>query len=415
MLPYLSIESGIAADYIITPTNGSWSISPLALTLNAGGYSGDYDGSAHALSACASTQPSFVTCSNNPLGPVGPDVGSGDVTPTVSYDKGSSIDYTITSNNGAWSITALAVTVTGGSYTGTYDGNTHQASACGSTFAGVSCTNNPNSVGPDVGSGAVAPVSKIESGVAADYVITPTNGSWSISPLTVTVTAGSHNSTYDGSAHAPSTCTSSFTGVSCTNSPNSVGPDVGSGIVTPASSIVTGIPADYTINPVSGSWSITALAVTVTGGSYSGTYDGIAHPPSACTSTYSGVGCTNNPKFGRSGRGLWSGCSRVEYCHVAFRPTTSLRRTDGSWSISPLAVTITAGNFTGLYDGSAHALSACSSTQQSFVTCSNNPVGPVGPDVGSSVVTPTPTYAKGSRMTTRSQPATDRGRSQCCP
>jgi len=37
------------------------------------------------------------------------------------------------------------------------------------------------------------------------------------------------------------------------------------------------------------------LAVTVTGGSYSGTYDGIAHSPSACTSTYAGVGCTNNP------------------------------------------------------------------------------------------------------------------------
>ena len=75
--PVPTIVTGIAADYTITKTNGAYSIAPLSLALTAGGYSGTYDGSSHALSACISPQPTFVTCNNNPAGQVGPDVTSG--------------------------------------------------------------------------------------------------------------------------------------------------------------------------------------------------------------------------------------------------------------------------------------------------------------------------------------------------
>ena len=135
MIPTAVYGKGSATDYTLTINNGSWSITTLAVTLSAGSYSGVYDGNTHALSACSSNQSGFVTCANNPSGPVGPDVNTVVVSPTPSFVQGNASDYTITSNNGSWSITPLAVTVTGGSYSGIYDGDPHAPSACKSTYA----------------------------------------------------------------------------------------------------------------------------------------------------------------------------------------------------------------------------------------------------------------------------------------
>jgi len=299
---------GSSGDYTITPANGSWSITPLTVTLTGGSYSGVYDGSTHPLSACASNS-GLLSCTNNPAGPVGPDVNVGGptaVTPTPVYGSAIAGDFTITSNNGSWSIAALAVTLTGGSYSGVYDGNTHALTACtssASTFA--TCTNNPaGPVGPDVNVGgptAVTPTPVYAKGNGGDYTITPTNGSWSITPLPVTLTGGSYSGVYDGNTHALSACASSAsTFVTCTNSPaGPVGPDVNVGgptSVTPTPVYGSAIAGDFTITSNNGSWSITPLAVTVTGGSYSGVYDGNTHALSASpSSAFTYVTCTNNP------------------------------------------------------------------------------------------------------------------------
>src|SRR6185437_8724907 len=100
---------GNSGDFSITSNNGSWSITPLAVTLTGGSYSAVYDGNSHALSTCTSNESSFVTCANNPVGPVGPGVGSGSVSPTPSYPKGIPADYDLTSQNGSWSITTAAI------------------------------------------------------------------------------------------------------------------------------------------------------------------------------------------------------------------------------------------------------------------------------------------------------------------
>ncbi len=69
----------------------------------------------------------------------------------------------------------------------------------------------------------------------------------------------------------------------------------------------------------------------------------------------------------------------------------------GDFVINPAAVTITAGSFSGTYDGNTHALSACTSSAPSLVTCANSPAGPVGPNVSSgNVVTPSPLFGQGS-------------------
>jgi hypothetical protein len=71
---------------------------------------------------------------------------------------------------------------------------------------------------------------------------------------------------------------------------------VSSGAVTP---VVTGTGlSNYNITSTNGAYSITQAPVTATAGSYSSTYDGAAHSPSACavTGTYKGdLACTNDP------------------------------------------------------------------------------------------------------------------------
>src|SRR4029453_3808904 len=94
--------------------------------------------------------------------------------------------------------------------------------------------------------------------------------------------AGSGSSVYDGASHSPSACavTGAYTGsLSCANNPASVGPAVGTTIISPVTSgadlanfIVTDVPGSYTIDPA---------LVTATAGSGSSVYDGATHSPSA--------------------------------------------------------------------------------------------------------------------------------------
>jgi hypothetical protein len=80
----------------------------------------------------------------------------------------------------------------------------------------------------------------------------------------VTITAGSYSGVYNGSAHAPSACTSSYAGVSCANNPASVGPGVSSGTVNPVASVITGNASDYTVTKATGSYTITKAPTTGT-------------------------------------------------------------------------------------------------------------------------------------------------------
>ena len=415
--------SANAADFSITSNNGSWSITPLPVTLHAGSYSGTYDASTHALSACTSNESSFVTCANNPVGPVGPGVGSGSVSPTPSYPKGIPADYDLTSQNGSWSITTAAISATLTAHDRTYDGttsepNNNMSCSLAGVFAAdagnISCTPTDGTfASADVGTWTVSATVTISGGAAGNYTLgaagtalnsTLATASASITPLALALTAGGYTGIYDGSTHALSGCTSSAPAfVTCTNNPaGPVGPDavVTPQTVTPTPKYVQGNSGDYTITNNNSSWSITPLAVTLTGGSYSAVYDGNSHALSTCTSSSTLLTCTNAPA-GPVGPDVVStpvSVSPVPVYGSAIAADFSITSNNGSWSITPLAVTISAGSYNGVYDGNTHALSACASTAPAFLTCANDPAGPVGPDAAASpqTVIPAPKYVQGS-------------------
>jgi hypothetical protein len=158
------------------------------------------------------------------------------------------------------------VTVTAGSGSGVYNGLMQAPGACTVTgvFTGdLTCANDPASVGPDVDTYVITPVPS--SANLGNFTITPVDGSYTIDPAPVTVTAGSGSGVYNGLVQAPGACavTGVFTGdLTCANDPASVGPDVDTYVITPVPSSAN--LGNFTITPVNGSYTIDPAPVTVT-------------------------------------------------------------------------------------------------------------------------------------------------------
>ena len=120
-----------------------------------------------------------LTCTNS-VTSVRPDVSSGTVTPTMVWGAELSTNYTVTSVNGAWSITPAPVTMTSGSYSGTYDGNSHALSCVvtattpGGYTDSLTCTSTPASV-KNVGSGIVTPSMNWGAELSTNYTVTSVN------------------------------------------------------------------------------------------------------------------------------------------------------------------------------------------------------------------------------------------------
>ena len=177
------------------------------------------------------------------------------------------------------------------------------------------------------------------------------------------------------------------TGVTCADSPATVGPGIGSGTVTPT---VSGATTNFTVTSVNGSWSITAATPTLRLTCTAVTYNGAAH---TCAGTATGVG-------GATVAGTWAFNPASETNAGTYTVTGTFTSTNGNYvsggtatgtlTINPAPVTATAGSYNGVYNAATHAPSACAvtGTYTTGVTCADNPAT-VGPGVGTGTVTPT--------------------------
>ena len=127
-------------------------------------------------------------------------------------------------------------------------------------------------------------------GVLGNYNITYTTANFTIAKATVTATAGSGSTTYDGATHLPSACVVSGTytgGATCTNTLASVGPAAGTTPITPDVSSIDA--SNFAVTSVAGSYTIAqASSTTVVTCPASVVYTGAAQTP--CTASYSGAG-----------------------------------------------------------------------------------------------------------------------------
>ena len=116
------------------------------------------------------------------------------------------------------------------------------------------------------------PINATYSGDTNFAASAPFGLSQTVNPLPVTATAGNYSGTYNATTQSPSACIvtpispSTSTGtLTCTNSPTSVGPNAGSGTVTPVPAVGTGDSLNnYAITSVNGSWTIGQATTTTT-------------------------------------------------------------------------------------------------------------------------------------------------------
>ena len=164
--------------------------------------------------------------------------GGGSGTGAFSYDAGTSTGCTVNASTGALSITSgsgtcavtatraadtnynvassaaasvtigrAVVTAAAGGGSAIYDGTPKSPAACvvsGAFTLGVSCANSPASVGPNAGTTSILPI--VSGADSANFVVTLTNGSYSIAPApSTTVVTCPASVTYNGAAQTPCT------------------------------------------------------------------------------------------------------------------------------------------------------------------------------------------------------------------
>jgi hypothetical protein len=292
---------------------------------------------------------------------VGPGIGTTPISPVTS---GADLaNFIVTPVNGSYTIDPALVTATAGSGSNVYDGASHSPSACAVTGAytgSLSCVNSPASVGPGIGT---TPISPVTSGVdLANFIVTDVNGSYTIDPALVTATAGSGSNVYDGASHSPSACVVSgaYTGsLSCVNSPASVGPGIGTTVISPVTSGAD--LANFIVTDVNGSHTIDPALVTATAGSGSNVYDGASHSPSGCVVSgayIGGLSCVNNPASVGPGFGttaispVTSGADLANFIVTDVAGSYIIDKRLATWTTSPNSKTYGNADPVGLTTGS---------------------------------------------------------------
>ncbi|MGA2292709.1 beta strand repeat-containing protein, partial [Bradyrhizobium sp.] len=281
-------------------------------------------------------------------------------------------NYTDVSNtSGSWTVTAAPVTVTalGGSSTygsspanpgltatGLQNGQTVGALTGLSNSFGISSTSSANSYTLDVAGTLTNPNYSVAG---------TTNGSWTVSPAALTVTASNQSKTYGSVA---SLGTSAFTtsgllngdSVTAATLTSAAGSIATAGVaggpyaITPSLAAGTGL-SNYTISYVPGQLAVTPASVNVTALTGSSTYGslpanalsaaGLQNGESASVLTGLGNGITNTSNAGSYTANVTGTLTNPNYMVGS---TTS----GGSWTVNPAPVIVTALGGSSTYGSS---------------------------------------------------------------
>ena len=269
-------------NFAITLVNGSFTISKVpSVTAVSCPASVTYNGSAQTPCTATVTgagglnQTLTVSYTNN--------INVGTATASASF--AGDANYTASNDSKTFQITKALVTATAGSGSAVYDGVAKSPSACiltGDYTGGLTCANNPASVGPSAGTTTIVPV---VSGIGqTNFAITLVNGSYTISKAdSVTTVSCPASVTYKGSAWTP--CTATVTGIGGLNQTLTVSytDNVNAGTATASASFAG--DANHNASSDSKTFQINKVTLTVTADNKTRVY-GAANP--TFTASYSG-------------------------------------------------------------------------------------------------------------------------------
>jgi hypothetical protein len=299
---YTITPSGaVDPNYTILYVSGTFSITPVPLVIKANNASMSYGGSIPSLSATYTgfvngdnasslTTPPSLTTTATSASPIGtyPISGSGavDANYTISYQTGTltigKATLTVTANNKSMPLGGPVPPLTV-SYTGFVNGDNASSLTTQPTATTTATAGSPAGIYQITPSG----------GVSANYNFNYVNGSLAVATAVLTITANPATSVY-GSALVPNgSLTVSYSGFVNGDGPSSLTTlPVVTNSATPGSPVATyslvpsgAVSSNYSIQYVSGNYSITPATLTVTAVSQSMGYGSTVPPLSA---SYSG-------------------------------------------------------------------------------------------------------------------------------
>ncbi len=380
----------VTANYVITTEAGTLTINPKAVTITA-------QSKAFVYTGAAQSWPQYDV-----VGLVGDDAISAVVTGSITFPSESPVtneltsyeftvgtpgNYTVTTANGQLTMTnaEAAITITAASDEWTYDGNAHQNTEVtvtsgellpGDELVATTTGSVTNVADTATGNNPIAEGYKIMHGdqdVTANYAITTQAGTLTIKPKAVTITAQDKAFTYTGEAQSwPQYDVDGL-----------VGDDAISAVVTgsitfPSQSPVTntvasyefttGTPDNYTVTTANGQLTMTtaSVAITIKAADDSKTYDGTPLTNATVTVTEgtlltgdelvaTATGSATNVADTATGNNPIADGYKIMHGTEDVTENYVITTEDGTLTILPKAVTVTAQDKAFAYTGEAQS------------------------------------------------------------
>ncbi|MFC5359389.1 MBG domain-containing protein [Azospirillum himalayense] len=387
-----TLSGAAAGNYTLSHVGGSFSITPATLTVTADngtmvygdavpslGYSvsGWKNGQSGALLSGVGVSTNATSLSN---------VGTAYTTTATggTLSGAAAGNYTLSHVNGSFSVTPATLTVTAADGTMVY-GDTVPSlgyttsgwknGQSGALLSGVGVSTNATALS-DVGSAYVTTATggTLSGAAAGNYTLSHVNGSFSVTPATLTVTAANGTMVYGDAVPSLGYTTSGWKNGQSGALLSSVGvstnattlSDVGSAYTTTATGgTLSGAAAgNYTISHVGGSFSVTPATLTVTAGNGMMVY-GDAVPSLGYTTSgwrngqggalLSGVGVSINATA-LSNVGNYTSTATGGTLSGAAAGNYTLSYVDGAFSVTPATLTVTAANGTMVYGDAVPSL-----------------------------------------------------------
>ena len=374
----------------VTKVDGKLTIKPASLTITAENKEFTYTGSAQnwpkygvtglvgSDAVTAVVTGSITLPSESPVD---------NVVESYTFTSGSAGNYTVTTVNGKLTMkkASQAITITAASQEWPYDGSAHEntevkltsgslltgdtlvAEATGSVtnVADTAEGNNPVKAGYKVMHGS--------TDVTESYAITAVDGTLTITPVELTITAQDKDFTYDGTAHSwPEYDVSGLIGT------DAVTAVVTGSITLPSESPVDNVVESYTFTSGSaGNYTITtedgeltmkkaSQAITITAASDEWPYDGNAHENTLVELTGGSLfegdqlvaeatGSVTNVSDTADGNNPVAAGYKVMHGTTDVTENYSITAVAGTLTITPVKLTITAQDKEFTYDGTAHS------------------------------------------------------------
>ena len=376
----VTFSAGQAGNYLISYADGSLSVAQRPITITAGNQSRSY-GVTNPTSGSFSVEGNGLVNGDTLVATVGvvspalatSNVGSYALTPNgVTFSAGLSDNYLVSYADGTLSVTPRPLTITAGNQSRLYgNANPTSGSVTGDNLVngdalGAATVASPALVTSNVGSYTLTPSgASFSAGQAGNYTITYADGSLSVTPRPLTITAGNQARTYGdanptsgafnvgGSGLVNGDTLSAAVGVT---SPALVVSNVGSYALTPNGVIFTaGQSGNYQLSYLDGTLSVTPRPLTVSAGNQSRTY-GDANPTSGAVVGNNlvngdtlGFAALTTPALMTSNVGSYTLTPSGAAFSSGQDGNYLITYADGSLNVTPRPLTVTANNQSRLY------------------------------------------------------------------